>query len=653
MPASGPAGLVLAYRPDVYHRGVRMTAPRAARFMLHVSYKPAATDWLGSFGLPDAGEDMAWHRFVDRATERQLTVLGFPAPGHPYWTAQTLAGVAARYPMLDLSPWRNAARPTTDERPAWIHDGRTPGGRTGVLYQIYPRSFADTNADGVGDLPGIIEHLDHLAWLGVDGIWLSPVTVSPNADWGYDVSDFCAVAPEFGTLDDFDRLVAEAGERGIRVLMDIVPNHTSEQHPWFVDSRSSRTSAHRDWYVWADGKEGGAPPNNWVSSFGGPGWTFDEAHRPVLLPQPPGGAAGPQLVERGGARRTFDGIFRFWSDRGVAGFRIDVCNIIIKDAELRDNPPATEDDDFETQMFGQRSVYNANRPEVHDVIRRWRRLADGYDEPRLLIGETPVPVDRLAAYYGDGHGRARSGLQLRLHRARPSRPRDMRAIVEEHRGGPAAGRLAGVDGLQPRHVPLPHPLGRGRSASGSAWPSSCCSEPSRHPGALPGRRDRHGQRHGGPRGHAGPARGALLPLLRGARRRPHADAVERRTGRRLHRRPHDRGSRSATWRAANVAAQRDDPGSVLTLCRDVIAFRRRHPEFSAGDYERACRRPRTSGPGRVGARHVVALNMSAGDVVLEDAFGTVRVCTDRAREGEVVGGLLRLAPYQGVVTEFP
>ena len=152
-----------------------------------------------------------------------------------------------------------------------------PWWKTGVLYQIYPRSFADSNADGVGDIPGIIEHLDHLERLGVDGIWLSPVTISPNADWGYDVSDFCAIAPEFGTLRDFDRLVAEARGRGIRVLMDIVPNHTSEQHPWFLDARSSRTAVHRDWYVWADGKEGGHPPNNWVSSFGGPGWTFDEA----------------------------------------------------------------------------------------------------------------------------------------------------------------------------------------------------------------------------------------------------------------------------------------------------------------------------------------------------------------------------------------
>ena len=396
VPAAGPAGSILAYRPDVYHRGVRMTEPRSARFMVHVSYKPAGTDWLGSHGLPNAAEDMSWYRFVQHADVRQLTVLGFPPPGHHYWTSAD-AG-RRRRPLPDARPLTLAG---CRRRRRGMTPADEPWWKTAVLYQIYPRSFADSNADGVGDIPGIIDHLDYLAWLGVDGIWLSPVTVSPNADWGYDVSDFCAIAPEFGTMDDFDRLVAQAGTRGIRVLMDIVPNHTSEQHPWFVDPRSSRTSDHRDWYVWADGKEDGTLPNNWVSSFGGPGWTLDERTGQYyfhnhLQEQPDLNWWNEDV------RAAFDDIFRFWSDRGVAGFRIDVANVIIKDAELRDNPPATEDDDFETQMFGQRSVYNANRPEVHDVIRRWRRLADDYDAPRLLIGETPVPVDKLAEFYGNG-----------------------------------------------------------------------------------------------------------------------------------------------------------------------------------------------------------------------------------------------------------
>ncbi len=276
-----------------------------------------------------------------------------------------------------------------------------PWWQSGVLYQIYPRSFADTNADGMGDLPGIIRHLDHLAWLGIDGIWLSPVTRSPNRDWGYDVSDFCAVEPDLGTMEDVDRLIAEAAARGIRVLMDLVPNHTSDQHPWFLDARSSRHAAKREWYVWADPKADGSPPNNWVSSFGGPAWTHDprtgQSYLHNHLAEQPDLNWWNEEV-----RLAFDDIMRFWCARGVAGFRIDVCNVIIKDAALRDNPVATEEDDFEAQLFGQRSVYNTNRPEVHEVIRRWRTLVDDFRAPRILLGETPVPVRELAAYYGDG-----------------------------------------------------------------------------------------------------------------------------------------------------------------------------------------------------------------------------------------------------------
>ena len=276
-----------------------------------------------------------------------------------------------------------------------------PWWKTAVLYQVYLRSFADADDDGVGDLRGLIGHLDHLEWLGVDGLWLSPVTPSPNADWGYDVSDFRAVHPDFGTLDELDRLVAEAGRRGMRILLDLVPNHTSDEHPWFLEAASSRLAERRDWYVWADAKPDGSPPNNWVSSFGGPAWTLHPDTGQFFLHnhlerQPDLNWWNDEV------RDAFDGILRFWLDRGVAGFRIDVCNIIIKDADLRDNPPATEDDDFEAQMFGQRPVYNANRPEVHEVIRRWRALTETYPGGGVLIGETPVPVDDLVSYYGSG-----------------------------------------------------------------------------------------------------------------------------------------------------------------------------------------------------------------------------------------------------------
>ena len=246
--------------------------------------------------------------------------------------------------------------------------------RDGVIYQIYPRSFQDSNGDGVGDLRGIISRLDYLQWLGVDAIWLTPITVSPDADMGYDVSDYCDVQPAFGDMKIADELIREAARRDIKVVLDIVPNHSSDRHPWFIDARSSRTARHRDWYVWADPKPTGAPPNNWISQFGGPAWTFDQrtgqSYLHNFLPEQPDLNWWSPAI-----RDAFDDIYRFWFDRGVAGFRIDVAHGIVKDRELRDNPPATSDDPPSVQRLGQRPVYNTERPEVHDVLRRWRALA--------------------------------------------------------------------------------------------------------------------------------------------------------------------------------------------------------------------------------------------------------------------------------------
>ncbi|MFL5775038.1 MAG: alpha-amylase family glycosyl hydrolase, partial [Chloroflexota bacterium] len=211
--------------------------------------------------------------------------------------------------------------------------------REGVLYQIYPRSFQDSNGDGIGDLPGITSRLDHLATLGIDGIWLSPFYPSPMKDFGYDVSDHTGVEPAYGTLEDFDRLVQAAHERRIHVVVDLVPNHTSDQHPWFRESRSSRTNPRRDWYVWADPKPDGSAPNNWTSAFTRrqtSAWTLDEAtgqyYMHSFLPEQPDlNWWNPEV------RAAFDEILRFWLDRGVDGFRIDVAHKLARDPELRDN----------------------------------------------------------------------------------------------------------------------------------------------------------------------------------------------------------------------------------------------------------------------------------------------------------------------------
>src|SRR5579859_3872982 len=254
-----------------------------------------------------------------------------------------------------------------------------------TLYQIYVRSWRDTNADGYGDLPGVIAGLDYLQWLGVEGIWLSPTMPSPDQDWGYDVSDYLAVHPELGTLADLDKLIAEAGQRGIRVVLDLVPNHTSSAHPWFADALSGWAAAHRGYYVWADPVAGG-PPNNWLDATGASAWTLDDASGQYYLHnflpgQPDLNWWDPRVHEE------FREIIRFWFDRGVAGFRIDVAHGLYKDAQLRDNPPLAGGTRLDGG-FGLKPVYSSHRPQTHGVYRDWRRIADGYLPQRLLLGET-------------------------------------------------------------------------------------------------------------------------------------------------------------------------------------------------------------------------------------------------------------------------
>ncbi|MGN6790849.1 MAG: alpha-amylase family glycosyl hydrolase [Streptosporangiaceae bacterium] len=269
-----------------------------------------------------------------------------------------------------------------------------------TLYQLYVRSWLDSDGDGYGDLRGIIGKLDYLEWLGIDGIWLSPTMPSPDKDWGYDVSDYLSVHPDLGSLDDLDALIAAAGDRGMRVLLDLVPNHTSTDHPWFIESAASRQNAKRDYYVWAEPAPGGGPPNNWIDFTGAPAWQWQPGtgqyylHN-FLVEQADLNWWNPSLHEE------FGQILRFWFDRGVAGFRIDVAHGLYKDALLRDNPPAEGGGGPLAARFGFRAVYNENRPEVHGLYRDWREIADGYDPPRLLLGETWIgDIARLASFYG-------------------------------------------------------------------------------------------------------------------------------------------------------------------------------------------------------------------------------------------------------------
>jgi alpha-glucosidase len=520
----------------------------------------------------------------------------------------------------------------------------------GVVYQIYPRSFSDANGDGVGDIRGIIDRLDYLQWLGVDAIWLSPITVSPNADWGYDVADYCAVQPDLGTGAEFDELVAAAHARDIRVLLDFVPNHTSDQHEWFVDARSSRTARYRDWYVWADPAPDGTPPNNWVSSFGGPAWTLDDATGQYYLHN--------HLMEQpdlnwwnGEVRDAFDGILRFWFDRGVDGFRIDVCNIIVKDAELRDNPPATDDDPLDMRIFGQRPVYNANRPEVHDVLRRWRRIADSYDPPRVFIGETPVDdAATLAAFYGTdldelqlafnfpfinapfeapamrevverieailpagawpawtGSNHDMSRFATRWANDDPQRARAALLMLLALRGTPVLyqGDEIGLGDVPVEPPDLRDPLGV------KYWPAYAGRDAMRTPMHW---RDAPGG------GFTGPGTRPWLPLGDTAR---------------------------------NVESQRDDPASILVLARDLIALRRVTPDLAVGSYA-TLPAPGDVWAWRRGERHAVVVNCSDrdADVALDAAGGRIVVSTDRARDGEGFRTSIHLRGWEGCVAEI-
>ena len=517
--------------------------------------------------------------------------------------------------------------------------------RDGVLYQIYPRSFADANGDGIGDLRGIASRLDHLEWLGVDGIWLNPTTPSPDEDWGYDVADYTGVHPDLGTLADLDALIAAAGERGMRVLLDLVPNHTSDRHAWFADALTGREAAHRDFYVWADPAPGGGPPNNWLSNFGGSAWTLDEPSGQYylhnFLPSQPDLNWWNDEV-----REAFDDILRFWFARGIAGFRIDVCHGIVKDRELRDDPAATSGDHPELRRRKVKQVFSMNRPEVHDVLRRWRSLADAEDPRRVLVGETYVlRLDALIPFYGTGEDELNLAFNFLFVHA-PLSADAMRTIVE------------GVEEKLPA----------------GAWPVYAGSNhdakrlTTRWAGDDPRK-----------------ARAALLLLLT-LRGTPFLyygdelalpdvpsdpetalDPVARRTGdpdenRDVCRTPMpwtDAPGRGFTtpdatpWLAfgdpaINVAAQREDPGSTLHLVRDLIALRRGHLDLTSGAYA-TLPAPDGAWAFRRGDGFVVALNLSDDAVDVASPDGRIAIGSDRARDGEAVAGAVALGPWEAVV----
>jgi len=449
--------------------------------------------------------------------------------------------------------------------------------RDGVLYQVYPRSFMDASGDGVGDLEGIRQRLDHLQWLGVDGIWISPCFPSPMADFGYDVADYCDIDPLFGSLADFDRLLAEAHAREIRVVLDFVPNHTSSEHPWFRESRASRSSAKRDWYVWRDPAPGGGPPNNWLSIFGGPAWSWDEATgqfylHSFLAEQPDLNWRNPEVVA------AMHDVLRFWFERGVDGFRIDVIHRIAKDPELRDNPVHSPAHGY----GGQQHLNDENHPDVHEMVRGLRRVADAYPE-RMLVGEVYLLDPALVApYYGRG-----DELHLAFNFSFLRSPWEAAAFRREVERFlaliPAEGWpdfvLSSHDA--PRHASrYDHPrLGEARARLAAAMLLSLRGTPFLYYG------EEIGMRNGEiPEDQLqDPLARTLHPRLS---RDPERTPMQWQPG------PGGGFSPVRPWLPLaanadqrNVALQRKDPDSLLHLYRRLIALRRQHAALSRGGFQ--------------------------------------------------------------------
>jgi alpha-glucosidase len=447
--------------------------------------------------------------------------------------------------------------------------------QSGVIYQIYPRSFQDTDGDGVGDLAGIEHRLDYLVDLGVDALWISPIFPSPMVDFGYDVSDYTGIHPLFGTLADFDRLLAAAHGRGLRILLDFVPNHSSDQHPWFLESRSSRTNPKRDWYIWRDPAPDGGPPNNWICDFGGSAWQWDAQtgqyyYHAMLREQPDLNWRNPEV------RAAMLDAMRFWFDRGVDGFRVDILWHLIKAADFRDNPANPDWKPGMADMHRLLQRYSTDQPEIFEIVAEMRALADSYGD-RVLIGEIYLPVERLMAYYGKQGEGVHLPFNFQLIDARWDARALHRMIADYEAALPEGGwpnwvlgnhdrpriasrvgerqaRVAAMLLLTMRGTPTIY-YGDELGLADVVIPPERVQDPRelREPGLGFGRDPVRTPMPWNSSAYAGfSSIEPWLPL-------------------------------NADWRSRNVAAEGAEPSSMLSLYRDLLKLRRAHPALSVGD----------------------------------------------------------------------
>lgn len=519
-----------------------------------------------------------------------------------------------------------------------------PWWKRGVVYQIYPRSFADASGDGIGDLGGITQHVEYLEWLGIDAVWLSPVYESPMVDYGYDVSDYVAIDPIFGTFNAFDGLLDALHRSGIKLIMDFVPNHSSDRHLWFRESRSSRESAKRDWYVWSDGRDGGAP-NNWESYFGGSAWTLDPQTSQYYLhsydrSQPDLNWENPEV------REALKDAMRFWLRRGVDGFRVDVLWQLGKDPQLRDNPENPGWDP--SQPFWRRQIrrYSEDWPSTHEYARELRRVIDEFDD-RVMIGEVVLPPERMVAYYGAQLDEAHLPFNFSLMEVKEWAPRTLAATVEAYeaqlppgawpnwfvgnhdferiasRIGPERVRLIFMLLLTLRGTPTLY-YGDELGLPDGVIPPDIAADPQSR--GTPSR-DREAARTPMPWTNEAPHAGFSVaqPWLPLATDDP----------------------------AMNVSSQSADPASLLNLLRSLLTVRRTSAAAVAGEYRTVAAQDDVLVYERLlpDERLFIALNFGESERTVELPERAETILTTSVNAPRVAAATVTLRPFEGLIAQ--
>jgi alpha-glucosidase len=507
----------------------------------------------------------------------------------------------------------------------------------GIVYEVYPRSFQDSNGDGVGDLNGILQRIDYLVDLGISAVWIAPIYPSPMADFGYDVANYCGIDPIFGTMEDFDRLLARLHLCGLKVILDFVPNHTSDQHPWFLESRSSRDNPKRDWYLWRD------EPNNWLSNFGGSGWEHDERtgqfyYHSFLKQQPDLNWRNPEVEAA-----MFD-VLRFWLRRGVDGFRVDVMWMMIKDDQFRDNPPNPAYQPGQPSSNRLLPVYNTNRPEVHDVVARMRAVVDEFSQ-RVLIGEIYLPVPQLMTYYGVDLKGANLPFNFLLLQC-PWTAAAVHQVIADYYG-------ALPKGAWPNWVLGNHDNARIATRVGAAQARVAAMLLLTLPGTLT---LYYGEEIGmsnvpiPPDRVQDPAEKNEPGLGQG--RDPERTPM-----------PWDDspGAGFTTGRPwlplgqqVSVAKQQSSPTSMLHLYRSLVKLRRSHSVLVNGMVQKVATDNHVLRYERVGTKQIilVLLNFSSDPMTVPAGRGTILVSTNLTRKGESVSGTVELNDAEGLVIEL-